>query len=105
MEVHPSGTCGCLIGASHLYLLSPPPAERVSTSWILCNHFLVPAPIFAAQVTGGLQEPFEIKEQHLKGHGRGPRGSACSSHGCTMCRLNAKPGTCWARRGIRVLGE
>lgn len=53
--------------------------QKGFASWILCNRFPVPASILAARVTRGLQEPSEIKEQRLKGHGRSPRGSACSS--------------------------
>lgn len=118
--IHPSplsrapwGACG---GSPqwHLWVLNrslPPVSPFISscpkgfTSWILCNHLPAPAPILGAQVTGGLQEPFETKEQHLKGHGRSPRGPACSRSGCKMCCLKAKPDICWARRGIRVLGE
>lgn len=63
----------------HRSLPPESPFQKAFTSWILCNRSPVPAPILAAQVTGGLQEPLEIKEPHLKGPNRNPGGSACSN--------------------------
>lgn len=100
-----SSSGGCVgVGPRVGSLLPESPFQKAFTSRVLCNCFPVPAPILAAQVTGGLQEPFEIKEQHLKGHGHSPEGlSACSSTAAKSAMLgwqgNPRSWTVKARPG------
>lgn len=57
----------------------------------------MPAPILSAQVTRGLQEPFGIEEQQLKGSGCSSRGSTWPAKGGDWYVLGLQRNSCSGR--------